>query len=67
MHVQLKPTVPQRPIKHHLHQISLKVAESQAGETVGAHFYMNRHANQYLTSISIWKAIFPLLPCNNCA
>lgn len=55
MQEQLEPTVPQRPIQHHLHQISIKVAESQAGETVGAHFYMNGHANQYLTSISIGK------------
>lgn len=67
MQVQPKRSVPQRPIKNNLHQISLKVAESQASETFGARFYMNRHANQYLTSISIWKAIFPLLLCNNCA
>lgn len=59
MQEQLKPAVPQRPIQHHLHQISIKVAGSQAGETFGAHFYMNRHANQYLTSISIGKQYFP--------
>lgn len=59
MREQLEPAVPQRPIQHHLHQISIKVAKSQAGETVGAHFYVNRHANQYLTSISIGKQYFP--------
>lgn len=40
-------------------QIALKAAESQAGETIGACFYINRHANQYLTSISIGKQYFP--------
>lgn len=59
MHEQLKPTVPQRPIQRHVHQVSLKVAKSQAGETFGAHFYTNHHANQYLTHLAFGKQYFP--------
>lgn len=59
MQEELKPTQSQRPILRHLHQISSKVAQSHAGETVGALFCMNLHANQYLTSISIGKQYFP--------
>lgn len=39
--------------------VSSKVAQSHAGETAGALFCMNLHANQYLTSISIGKQYFP--------
>lgn len=51
MQEESKPTQSQRPI--------LKVAQSHAGETAGALFCTNLHANQYLTSISIGKQYFP--------
>lgn len=60
-----KPSMPQAPITSTRFQTRLH----RVGELikVGARFYMKRHANQYLTSISIGKQYFPFLPCNNCA